>query len=143
MNNKGVILLRTSYWVGAIVDLVAGLIMIFPGLYALFNGLPGFTATPAFRNIAGMGAPLMLGWTALLIWADRKPVERKAILLITLIPIIGNAINQILSVLSGAIEISVAIPQWILQFLLILMFGVSYWIAVKLTKANVRDNEAK
>ena len=136
MNKNGIILLRISYWVGAVVDLVAGLIMTFPGFYAVFNRIPGFKATPAFLNVAWMGAPLMFGWTVLLIWADRKPVERKEILLITLIPIIGNVINQVASVITGFTSLSVAVPQWALQTLLIDLFSYSYWVAVKISKTN-------
>jgi len=28
-----------------------------------------------YRNLMGLAASLMPGWTLLLIWADRKPVE--------------------------------------------------------------------
>lgn len=134
MPKKGIILVRISYWLGAFIDLVAGLIMTFPALYAMFNRIPGFTATPAFLNVAWMGAPLMFGWTVLLLWADRKPVERKAILLITLIPIVGNVINQVFSVMTGFTSLNVAIPQWGLQFLLIVLFAYSYSVAVKISK---------
>ncbi|MBA4383109.1 MAG: hypothetical protein C0410_00080 [Anaerolinea sp.] len=121
--------LRASYWVGAFVDVVAGLIMSVPALYALFNQQTGFTATPAFLNVAWMGAPLMFGWTVLLLWADRKPVERRAVLLITLIPIIGNAIDQVVSVYTGFYPLSVAIPQWFIQAILITLFTFSFFYA--------------
>ena len=43
------------------------------------------------------GAPLMIGWTILLLWADRKPMERKDTLLLTLpvvllIPLVPNTL---------------------------------------------------
>ena len=34
------------------------------------------------------GVALMVGWTVLLIWADRKPLERKDTLLLTVCPVI-------------------------------------------------------
>ncbi|MHB8086687.1 MAG: hypothetical protein ACYDH2_00410 [Anaerolineaceae bacterium] len=127
MNKRMIFWLRASYWVGAVVDVVAGLIMLFPSLYGIFNQQTGFLATPAFLNVAWMGAPLMFGWTVLLLWADRKPVERRAVLLITLIPIIGNAIDQIVSVYTGFYPLSVAIPQWFIQAILITLFTFSYF----------------
>jgi len=36
----------------------------------------------------GMAAALMLAWTVLLIWGDRKPVERRGVLLLTVFPLI-------------------------------------------------------
>lgn len=75
---KPILWLRISYWAGALVDAVAGLMMLLPALFSLINQLPGFVPDPSYRFMAGMGAPLMFGWTVLLLWADRKPVERKA-----------------------------------------------------------------
>ena len=134
MNQKAVPLLRVSYWVGAVMDIGAGLIMTFPFLFSFFNQLTGFTPTPAFKAVAGMGAPLMFGWTVLLIWADCKPVERKAVLLITLIPIVGNLVNQVFNVTSGFVTLNSAIPQWIMQVLLIALFAYSYWFASRVNK---------
>ena len=131
MKKYTILLLRVSYWLGAVVDLVAGLIMVVPALYRTFNQLPGFEPDASFMNMAGMGAPLMFGWTVLLLWADRKPVERKAVLLITLIPLVGNALNQVLGVVNGFNSLSAAIPQWIMQACLITLFSLSYGLCVR------------
>ena len=120
------------------MDIGAGLIMTFPILFSFFNQLTGFTPTPAFKAVAGMGAPLMFGWTVLLIWADRKPVERKAVLLITLIPIIGNLVNQVFNVTSGFVTVNSAIPQWIMQVLLIALFAYSCWFASRVNKTAIK-----
>lgn len=142
MNKRMIFWLRASYWVGAVVDVVAGLIMLFPSLYGIFNQQTGFSATPAFLNVAWMGAPLMFGWTVLLLWADRKPVERRTVLLITLIPIIGNAIDQVVSVFTGFYPLSVAIPQWFIQAILITLFTFSYF-NVSITMSNSKSADLK
>jgi len=139
MNKKAVTLLHISYWAGAVIDVGAGLIMTFPALFAFFNQLTGFTPTPAFKAVAGMGAPLMFGWTVILIWADRKPVERKAVLLITLIPIVGNLVNQVLNVTSGFVTLSGAIPQWIMQVLLMALYAYSYWFANRVNQTTLKQ----
>jgi len=36
------------------------------------------------------GAPLMAGWTVLLLWADRQPLERRGVLPITVLPVIAG-----------------------------------------------------
>jgi hypothetical protein len=66
-----------------------------------------------------------------LLWADRKPVERKAILLVTLIPILGNAVNQVSGFLNGFPSLEVAIPLWINQTVLTTLNIFSYWNASK------------
>jgi len=70
--------LRTSYWVGAIADAVAAVSLL----------IPSRTGETEFRYAMGMAAALMLAWTVLLIWGDRKPVERRGVLLLTVFPLI-------------------------------------------------------
>ena len=72
--------------------------MVFPPLFALNNGLINFNPGIEYRYAMGMGAPLMLGWTILLLWADRKPMERKDILLITLLVVLGEVATEMFGV---------------------------------------------
>jgi hypothetical protein len=123
--------LRLSYWIGAVIDVLAGLSMLFPALFAFSNRLSGFVPDLSFRFMAGMGAPLMFGWTVLLLWADRKPLERKAVLLITLIPILGNAFNQVVGLSNGFLSLEAALPLWINQTVLTALYVFSYWNASK------------
>jgi len=37
----------------------------------------------------GLAGSLMLGWTLLLVWADRKLVERRGVLMITNVVVLG------------------------------------------------------
>jgi len=98
--NGAVRWLRVSYWAGAILDALAALSMLFPALFAATNRLPDFHPGIEYRYAMGMDASLMLGWTALLLWADRKPLERKGVLLITLLPVVlGLVVNEIVAVL--------------------------------------------
>jgi hypothetical protein len=121
-------LLRISYWAGAIVDGVAALAMIFPALGKRMFGLTDFTPGPDYTFAMGIGASLMLGWTVLLLWADRKPVARKGILLITVFPVIfGIVIAEIMAVTSGLIAVRWMIPLWIMQAALSILFIFSYW----------------
>ena len=80
--NNAVRWLRASYWAGAALDALAALSMLVPSLFAATNGLPDFHPGLDYRYAMGMGDSLMLGWTALLLWADRKPLERKGVLLL-------------------------------------------------------------
>jgi len=126
MVNK-ILFLRVSYWAGAFLDVIAFLIMIFPSLFALNNGLKNFYPGVEYRYAIGMGAPLMLGWTVLLLWADRKPMERKGILLITLLVVLGEIAVEIFGVMIGFIAVSAMLLTWTIQFIMGVLFVFSYW----------------
>ncbi len=124
--------LRLSYWVGAVVDAAAAAQMLHPPLFGLGMGLPGFDPGDDYRYAMGMGASLMLGWTALLIWADRRPMERKGVLPLTVLPVIvGLAANQARGVLEGFLPMVAVLPIWVLQIGLSALFLGSYWKAVR------------
>ena len=130
MNDK-ILPLRISYWAGAILDVLAFLLMSFPVLFAWNNQLTGFQPGLDFRYAMGMGAPLMLGWTVLLLWADRRPVERRQVLLITLLVVAGEAATELYGVLTGFLTAAAVVPTWIIQALLAGLFVYAYRISAQ------------
>ena len=101
--------------------------MLSPDLFAATNGLKDFHPGLEWRFAMGMGASLMLGWAALLLWADRKPLERKGVLLITVLPVVlGLALNEIVAVLAGFLPTATTIPVWIAQAIIAGLFVFSY-----------------
>ena len=125
--------LRISYWAGAILDALAALSMLSPEVFAATNGLQNFHPGIEYRFAMGMGASLMLGWTALLLWADRKPLERKGVLLITLLPVVlGLALNEIVAVRGGFLSIWMTVPVWFVQAVITSLFIFSYLNARRL-----------
>jgi hypothetical protein len=130
MENK-ILFLRISYWAGAILDVIAFLIMVFPPLFALNNGITSFKPGMDYRYAMGMGAPLMLGWTVLLLWADRKPMERKSILLVTFLVVLGEVATEIFGVVTGFIAIPAMFLTWVIQLIVSGLFIFSYWNATK------------
>jgi hypothetical protein len=125
-SSKSVLWLRISYWVGAVVDFAAGLMMVTPALFAFMNQPANFQPTADHRYAMGMGAPLMFGWTVLLLWADRKPLERKGILPITLLVVIGEALTQVWGVTVGFVPLGALVPTFILQALIFSLLLFSY-----------------
>jgi hypothetical protein len=112
--------LRTSYWVGAIADAVVGILTL----------VPSRMGETEFRYPMGLAATVALGWTVLLLWADRKPVERKGILLITVFPVItGLLVSGVYSVASGLLPVARIIPSSVVGVFLIVLMLYSYWNA--------------
>ena len=136
MKNK-VIFLRISYWFGAILDGIMVIPMLFPGIGGKMFGIKNFDPGNDYKYAMMVGASLMLGWTVLLIWADRKPVERKGIILITIFPVvIGMILASVYAVRVDLIHWQNMLPTWIIQSLLLIVFFYSYVINSKKTNEN-------
>ena len=80
--------LRVSYWTGAVIDALACIPLVHSGVWATLNQVPNFHASPEFRYAQFFAAVFMAGWTALLVWADRDPLARRGVLVITVFPVI-------------------------------------------------------
>jgi hypothetical protein len=117
-------LLRTAFVVGAVTDAAALVPMLVPAAAAL---LWGFDATSGpYRFAMGYGASLMLGWTALLVWASRRPLERRFVAALTVLVIYGLVLTEILAVVSGALPAWRLMPTWCLQAVLLALFASAY-----------------
>ena len=83
--------LKLSMIAGCLVDACMVLIFITPPLRVIIFGENPALQTPLYewgmRLVGSLGA----AWTVLLWWASRKPLERKDILLITVVPLMGGA----------------------------------------------------
>lgn len=124
--------LRISYWVGAILDGLYVIPMVVPQWAGALFGAPNFPTTPEIRYVFNVGAALMAGWTALLIWADRKPVERRGVLLLTLFPVkVGLDLASIALGLSGAMPLS--------RLLISKIDSVGLWVLYTYSYLNSRD----
>jgi len=111
--------MQTAYWLGVIADALWTVALVNPSLFGLLTGRPDFDPDLRFRLTMGIGASLMAGWTLLLAWASRNPVERRGVLLLTACPVIaGLAVVTVVGIVSGG-----ASNYWILGKLA-LLFGV-------------------
>jgi len=131
--------LRVAYWVGAVVDAVAGVQMLSPRLTAFGMGLGDFRPGPDYVYAMGMGAALMFGWTALLLWADRAPMERRDVLALTVVPVIaGLALNEVVAARSGFLSLPAVAPIWALQLMLAVLFLTAWRRANRQAAAGAR-----
>ena len=117
-------LLRTAFVAGAITDAVAVIPMLVPDVARLLWGFD--TECGGYRFAMGYGASLMLGWTALLVWAYRRPIERRFVAALTVFVVYGLVSTEIIAVLSGHIAAWRLVPTWCLQAALLGLFAGAY-----------------
>lgn len=124
---------RFAYWLGAILDAFWGIV---PLVYMFFSDLPLFVdlgyPSPVndfdYYTLVGVSS-LMLGWTFLLIWADRKPIERRDTLLITVGAMLIMIILQFVGLLKGNPFISLVS---LASNGTIIIYGLAYYFARQL-----------
>jgi hypothetical protein len=128
-----ILLLRASFWIGAVIDGIVAVQLLIPSFWASFSGLTTYTANSTLNFGLVIASSLMFGWTLLLVWADRKPLERKGILLLTVFPVIfGLAINNVFALASGLRPLQSVLPELVLQSVLAVLFVFSYLNARKI-----------
>jgi len=125
--NRKVSLLRACYWFGAVFDAVMVVPMLVPSVAASMFRIKAFDPGVEYRYAMMIGGSLMLGWTALLIWADRKPVERREVLLLSVCPVVvGLAAAGVYAVAAGLITPRNMAPTWVMQAVLLVTFTYAY-----------------
>jgi hypothetical protein len=113
---RQVLLLRIACWAGAILDGAMLPPMLIPSIGGAMFGISNFHPGPEYMYAMYVGASLMAGWTVLLLWADRKPVERRGVILLTVIPVLTGLIGASLYIAtSGLVVPARIIPIFILQ----------------------------
>ena len=94
MKNK-VKWLRISYWTGAIGDFAL----------AIFALIPTIMEVPSYVYPMGMLSSVVFSWGCMLVWADRKPLERRWVLLPTILVGSMLLLTNILSMFAGVTTI--------------------------------------
>jgi hypothetical protein len=120
-------LLHLAYWIGAMVDAAMVLPLLVPNVAGAMMGIDRFAPNAEYRYVAGLCAALMAGWTALLIWADRDPVARRGILLLTVCPVVlGLAAAGVYAMQSGLVRPVYIAPIFAVQFAIMVLFVAAY-----------------
>jgi len=117
-------LLRTAFAIGALTDALAVVPMLVPSMASLLWGFE--EQGGAYRFAMGYGASLMLGWTGLLLWAYRRPLERRFVAALTVLVIYGLALTEIVAVVRGDMPTWRMVPTWVLQAGLLALFAGAY-----------------
>ena len=122
--NREVAWLRVSYWAGAVADVGIGVLTL----------VPGRMGETEFRYPMGLAAAVLFGWALLLVWADRRPLERRGVLLPTIFVILGLLSAGVYAVASGIFPKTRIVPTSLLGAALIVLMGYSYLTAGRLER---------
>lgn len=122
--NSRLMLLRIAYGWAIIADAASAVLMLFPNLFVRVMNI---RLIPDNNLSFGLlyGVPLMIGWTILLMWANQKPVERKAILLLTLPVVAGYVLIEIYAIGKGWATTLQMLPMFISQVGMSTLFIIS------------------
>lgn len=120
--------LRRSYRVGAVADALTLIPMLSPRAGGAMFGIEDFDPPDEYVYAMGIGASLMAGWTLLLLWADRKPVERKGVLILTIFPVLSGIVvsGAVTAARTDLVEIKDILPLFVFQAAITSLFAYSY-----------------
>ena len=128
-DDKKIKLLRIFYWYGAILDLIAGVRDI---SFAFYN--PSITNNLCQLALLYRGVVVLWG-TFIFIWADQKPVERRFILSILIIPVI--TFFALIELIIGFIELAFF---WIIRIVLVIIPFTICYILTRNIELNAEIN---
>ena len=97
---------KKMFIIGAVLDGLVAVVMLAPSLGALAWGFDEPVLDPGYRFAMSLGAALMVGWTALLVWAAAEPVERRAVAPLTMLVVAGLMSAEFLGMASGFLPAS-------------------------------------
>ncbi len=95
------VLLRTSYWVAAVVDFAVAILALIPERM----GVTGFVYP------MGLMSSVAFSWGVLLLVADRKPIERKWILPPTILVVCLLGVAGLYAAFAGVLTVGHIVPS--------------------------------
>ena len=117
---------------GIAADTLWAVALFVPPIFGRLVGISNFAPDLQFKLTMAVGGTLMTGWIFLLLWAVRKPVQRRFVILLTAIPVVlGLSIVSLVGVMEGnTFQIWILIKNSVLFVAMI----SSYILAGKLAK---------
>lgn len=111
---KHIVLLRWSYWIAAIADFCIAFLVLMPERMGLTE----------IVYPMGLASVVALSWGILLLFADREPLERRWVLIPTIIVVTLLSIARIIFAIHGVIDFSIAFLLF--GIFLVVFMGYSY-----------------
>ena len=129
--------IRFIYVLGIIIDGFWVFPLAIPAFFKIVTGNPDLNISTEFYTVLLLSASLMLGWTILLFWGYKKPLERRFIMILTAVPVVaGIFIASLRSALEGN-------PMSILfaskTFIILILYLLGYYWAHQLSRKVERE----
>lgn len=114
---KHILFLRLSYWIAALADFVVAALALMPVRMGVTD-----VVYPM-----GLVSSIAFSWGVLLLFADRKPLERRWILLPTILVVALLTLTRVVFSIQGSIEFSSVL--FLFGVFLVAFMAYSYWNA--------------
>lgn len=121
---KPILLLRLSYWIAAIADFGIAILAWIPERMGVIE-----TVYPM-----GLASAVAFSWGVLLLIADRKPMQRRWILIPTILVVALITLVRTRFSLDGTIEFNIALLLFAVALIMLMAF--SYFYANRYAKKN-------
>ncbi len=89
-SHKKTQVIKTICWIGVAADALWTVALVFPQFYGILTGKPDLPVDLSLRMALGIAGALMAGWTLLLAWTAKNPVERRVVMALTAIPVVAG-----------------------------------------------------
>ena len=123
------------YILGVVLDGLSIIPMVFPSVGGAMYGRDATAFGPEYRYAMYMGAALMAGWTVLLAWGAIRPVQRRALLILTVVPVIAGLLGaNAFALASGAVPSAPAVRMLVMLSVLVALFTVAWLLARQLSR---------
>ena len=94
-------LIKFPYWLGIVADALWAVALLFPAVFGVLTGVDDFSPDWQMQSVMTIGGVLMAGWTVLLLWAVRRPIERRFVILLTALVVAALFLLALVNVLKG------------------------------------------
>ena len=127
-------LIKFPYWLGIAADALWAVALLFPPVFGVLTGIDDFSPAWQMQSVMAIGGILMAGWTVLLLWAVRRPIERRFVILLTALVVAALFLLALVNVLKGNTN-----EYWVLIKCLVLFVAMltSYSLAGRVDRVAV------
>jgi len=136
-SQKKIQVMKTICWIGVAADALWTVALVFPQFYGILTGKPDLPVDLSLRMALGIAGALMAGWTLLLAWTAKNPVERRVDMALTAVPVIaGLLVVALIGVVNGSTS-----TEWILVKLCFLGIAMlwGYHSANSIAKESINE----
>ena len=110
-------LLQISYWLGAVGDFA----------YAAIALIPSRVGVDSYVYPMGLFAAVAFSWGVMLVMATRKPLERRWVLIPTILVVFILVIVNVCSYLGDSVDLKVVLPRVLLGLGIFVFMSYTYF----------------